>query len=156
MLKMKKSVLVIGSLFIIFMATLTPYVTRTQTTKESKNTSILRFALPFDVASLDVNSRAHDGNSSTIIRLLFEGLMTKNKKGIPECALAHQVDINADGTKGPKQIESHEDNKIIGKFFRRKLNLNENSIVEKEDLLRYGKTYIDIYKVNDETYLIDF
>ena len=64
--------------------------------------------------------------------------------------------INADGTKGPKQIESHEDNTIIGKFFRRKLNLNEDSIVKKEDLLRYGKTYIDIYKINDETYLIDF
>ncbi len=63
---------------------------------------------------------------------------------------------NDDGTRSPKQIESHEDNSILGKYFRKKLNVVYDSFVTKDDLLKYGKTYVDFYKINDETYLMDF
>ena len=42
------------------------------------------------------------------------------------------------------------------KYFRKKLKVNSGDIVTKEDLFRYGKTYVDFYKINDETYLMDF
>ncbi len=64
---------------------------------EDKN--ILKFSLPCDVYSLDINSRGHDINSEHVVNLLFEGLMRKGKEGLPELAIAHRFDISRDKQK---------------------------------------------------------
>ena len=63
---------------------------------------------------------------------------------------------NDDGSVRPKQIMSHENNALIGKYFRRKLGVPYGALITKEHLIEYGKTYVDFYKVDDETFLMDF
>jgi oligopeptide transport system substrate-binding protein len=67
--------------------------------KSSKKNRVLRFALPVDVPSLDVNSRGHDVYAAPIMNLLFEGLMRKDKNGVPQLAIAHKVDLSRDQKK---------------------------------------------------------
>tara|TARA_B100000401_G_C52451850_1_gene552328 strand:- start:10 stop:663 length:654 start_codon:yes stop_codon:yes gene_type:complete len=55
-----------------------------------------------------------------------------------------------------KAIHSSENNSIIGKLFRNKLGVDLGSPIKLEHLINYGKTYIDFYKVDDETFLINF
>ena len=90
---MKKIVLVILGLFLFTMGSM--YM-RKKTLKEEY---VLRFALPVDVPSLDVNSRGHDVYADPIMNLLFEGLMRKGENGIPQPAIAYKVDISKDQKK---------------------------------------------------------
>lgn len=55
-----------------------------------------------------------------------------------------------------KAIECPQNNSLIGIYFRGRLGLNSGQIVMKDDLMRYGKTYIDFYKLDEETYYMDF
>jgi len=55
-----------------------------------------------------------------------------------------------------KAIESTENNSIIGVYFRNKLGVTLGAPVTLQHLLDYGKTYVDFYKIDDETYLMDF
>jgi len=88
---MKKTVLIIGLLFAVFIGA---FIMQKPFSKEKQRENILRIAIPFDISSFDINSRAHDVNSAPVIKLLFEGLMNKNEQGVPELALADKVDIS--------------------------------------------------------------
>jgi hypothetical protein len=55
-----------------------------------------------------------------------------------------------------KAIESHENNSIVGAYFRRRMGLQLGSFVRLEDLLRYGRTDVTIHKIDNETYYMDF
>ncbi len=53
-------------------------------------------------------------------------------------------------------IETPHNNSLIGEYFRNRLGLPNGAFVTKDDLLRYGRTDVDFYKVDDETYFMDF
>lgn len=63
------------------------------------------------------------------------------------------VRVSGDYGKG---INSTEDNSLIGKYFKKKLGVPYGEPITLQHLLDYGKTYVDFYKVDDETYLINF
>ena len=56
----------------------------------------------------------------------------------------------------PKQFTTTNNNSEIGRYFRRRLGLKEGSFVTKEDLNRYGRDFVTIYKLDDGTYYMDF
>jgi hypothetical protein len=55
-----------------------------------------------------------------------------------------------------KAIETHHDNSILGKYFRKRLGLDLGSKVHTQDLDRYGRKNVTIYKIDDETFYMDF
>lgn len=55
-----------------------------------------------------------------------------------------------------KAIHTPHNNSLIGEYFRNRLGIPSGHPVAKEDLLRYGRTDIDFYKIDDETYFMDF
>ena len=81
------SFVVIGGLYIVL------------NKKPTAQKHVLRFALPLDIPSFDINSRGHDVNADHVKNLLFEGLMRKDKNGDPQLAIAHKVDLSEDQKK---------------------------------------------------------
>jgi hypothetical protein len=55
-----------------------------------------------------------------------------------------------------KAIETYNDNSLMGRYFRKRLGLADGVLIRKEDLLRYGRTHIDFYKVDNVTFYMDF
>jgi hypothetical protein len=55
-----------------------------------------------------------------------------------------------------KAIQSVNDNSIIGRYFRKLLNLESGDMVSIDHLLKYGRTSIDIYKKSKYVYILDF
>ncbi len=55
-----------------------------------------------------------------------------------------------------KAIETPHNNSLIGEYFRMRLGLPGGAFVEKADLVKYGRSDIDFYKIDDETYYMDF
>jgi hypothetical protein len=55
-----------------------------------------------------------------------------------------------------KAIHTPHNNSLIGEYFRMRLGLPKGAFVQKEDLIRYGRTDVDFYKVDDENYYMDF
>lgn len=55
-----------------------------------------------------------------------------------------------------KAIHTPDSNSRMGLYFRHRLGLQEGSPVELEDLERYGRTNVDFYKIDEETYYMDF
>ena len=55
-----------------------------------------------------------------------------------------------------KAIETPHNNSLIGEYFRNRLGLPNGAPVTTEDLLRYGRTTVDFYKIDDETYFMNF
>ncbi|MCC7573434.1 MAG: NgoFVII family restriction endonuclease [Candidatus Methanofastidiosum sp.] len=55
-----------------------------------------------------------------------------------------------------KAIHTPHNNSLLGEYFRYRLNLANGQFVEKEDLVRYGRTDVDFYKIDDENYYMDF
>lgn len=55
-----------------------------------------------------------------------------------------------------KAIHTPQNNSLIGEYFRRRLGLANGAFITKEDLLQYGRTDVDFYKIDDETYYMDF
>jgi hypothetical protein len=53
-------------------------------------------------------------------------------------------------------IETPHNNSLVGEYFRNRLGLPNGAFVTKDDLLRYGRTNVDFYKIDDETYFMDF
>ena len=53
-------------------------------------------------------------------------------------------------------IETPYNNSLLGAYFRRRLGLKDDVYVEKKDLLNYGRTDVDFYKIDDENYYMDF
>lgn len=55
-----------------------------------------------------------------------------------------------------KAIHTPQNNSILGRYFRYRLGVASGSPVSLEDLKRYGRTDVDFYKIDDETYYMDF
>lgn len=55
-----------------------------------------------------------------------------------------------------KAIHTPQNNSLIGEYFRNRLGLPNGSRVTLQDLLRYGRTDVTFYKIDDETYYLDF
>lgn len=55
-----------------------------------------------------------------------------------------------------KAIHTPHNNSLIGEYFRNRLGVGNGRPVLKEHLVSYGRTDIDIYKIDTETYYLDF
>lgn len=55
-----------------------------------------------------------------------------------------------------KAIETRHDNSILGKYFRKRLDLPLGKQVELNDLQRYGRTSVVLSKMGDNLYFMDF
>ncbi len=55
-----------------------------------------------------------------------------------------------------KAIHTPENNSLIGRYFRKRLGVPEGQLVTMNDFLRYGRTHVDFYKINEENYYMDF
>ena len=55
-----------------------------------------------------------------------------------------------------KAIHSTEDNTIIGRYFRDRLGVDSGAMVNMEDLDRYGRRDVTFWKIDDETFYMDF
>lgn len=55
-----------------------------------------------------------------------------------------------------KAIHTYQNNSQLGRYFRRRLKLKPGIAVQKSDLTRYGRYDVCFYKIDDETYFMDF
>lgn len=55
-----------------------------------------------------------------------------------------------------KAIHTPQNNSLIGEYFRNRLGVANGAPVTIEDLQRYGRTDVDFYKIDEETYYMDF
>ncbi len=55
-----------------------------------------------------------------------------------------------------KAIHTSDNNSHMGRYFRYRLGLPEGSLVEKHHLEQYSRTDVDFYKIDEETYYMDF
>jgi len=55
-----------------------------------------------------------------------------------------------------KAIHTPDDNSVMGKYFRQRLAVDLGEAVQKEDLDRYGRSDVCFWKIDDETYFMDF
>ena len=60
------------------------------------------------------------------------------------------------GGQGGKNLETHENNSIMGIHFRNVLGVPLGEKVLPEHHINYGKTYIDFYKKDEDHYYFDF
>ena len=57
---------------------------------------------------------------------------------------------------GGKGLESTLNNSLLGEYFRYRLELKNGEFVKLEHLLKYGRTDVDFYKIDEENYYMDF
>jgi len=55
-----------------------------------------------------------------------------------------------------KAIHTPHRNSDIGEYFRRRLGVPSGDAVNLEDLIKYGRADVDFYKIDNETYFMDF
>lgn len=55
-----------------------------------------------------------------------------------------------------KAIHTPHDNSLIGEYFRNRLGVPNGGEVLSEHFDRYGRVDIDFYKIDEETYFMDF
>ena len=55
-----------------------------------------------------------------------------------------------------KAIHTPHNNSLLGQYFRNRLGLAEGEFVKSEHLEKYGRADIGFYKIEDETYYMDF
>ena len=55
-----------------------------------------------------------------------------------------------------KGLHSAENNALLGRFFRKKLNVPSGTFITKEMLEKYGKTYVIFKKYDNDLFVLDF
>jgi hypothetical protein len=55
-----------------------------------------------------------------------------------------------------KAIETFENNSLMGRYFRNRLGLSDGAYVDKDDLYNYGRTDVTFYKLDEETFIMNF
>lgn len=55
-----------------------------------------------------------------------------------------------------KAIHTPQNNSLIGEYFRNRLGVANGAPINLEHLLRYGRTDVVFYKIDEETYYMDF
>lgn len=53
-------------------------------------------------------------------------------------------------------IETPHNNSLLGQYFRHRLGLENGAYITKDNLIKYGRTDIDFYKIDEENYYMDF
>lgn len=76
----------------------------------------------------------------------FFNLSTDDGRGFV-CVVAQQ---------NRKAIATPYSNALLGQYFRERLGLASGALVRHEDLTRYGRTDVTIYKIDQENYYLDF
>lgn len=56
----------------------------------------------------------------------------------------------------PKQLSSSPQKSILGKYLRQRLGVSLNHVVTKADLIKYGRTHIDISLIAEGIYYMEF
>lgn len=80
----------------------------------------------------------------------------------PECFTVRTDDgkymicRRAQKSKVGEAIHTPANNSLFGEYFRNRLGLANGAYVTKEDLLRYGRTDVTFYKLDNDEYLMDF
>ncbi len=55
-----------------------------------------------------------------------------------------------------KAIHTTTNNSLLGIYFRQRMGVQLKTLITKEHLLRYGRTDVEFYKIDDENYFMDF
>ena len=55
-----------------------------------------------------------------------------------------------------KAIHTPHNNSLIGEYFRSRLDIPSGRSIKKSDLIKYGRTDLTFYKIDNETYFMDF
>lgn len=55
-----------------------------------------------------------------------------------------------------KAIHTPHNNSLLGIYFRNRIGVPLGELVKKEDLINYGRVDVDIYKIDDESFYLDF
>ncbi|MCH7574280.1 MAG: NgoFVII family restriction endonuclease [Candidatus Marinimicrobia bacterium] len=55
-----------------------------------------------------------------------------------------------------KAIHTPHNNSLLGEYFRYRLGLPNGALVELDHLVQYGRTHVDFYRIDEETYYMDF
>ena len=55
-----------------------------------------------------------------------------------------------------KAIETPHNNSLIGKYFRERIGVRDGALVTLKDLDAYGRRDVQFFKIDDETYFMDF
>ena len=58
--------------------------------------------------------------------------------------------------EGNKAIETCRDNSILGRYFRQRLGIASGSTVSRADLDSYGRSSVLLYRIDEDTYYMDF
>lgn len=98
-------------------------------------------------AYLQLSPSVHKSNFFPLRSIHFTVFTDDNKTFI--CTRAHKNPMGAG-------IETPQNNSLIGEYFRNRLGLPNGAFVRKEDLIRYGRTEVTFYKIDDENYYMDF
>ena len=61
--------------------------------------------------------------------------------------------VAQDNNKG---IETTLDNSILGRYFRKRISVDSGQFITRLDLENYGRLDVTFYKIDDETYHMDF
>lgn len=70
--------------------------------------------------------------------------------------LEGQQTKTVNGLVYPKQLSTSPSKSILGKYLRKRLGVDLNHTITKSDLLRYGRTSIDISLIGEGIYYLDF
>lgn len=70
--------------------------------------------------------------------------------------LEGQVYNKKDGVIYPKQLSTSPNKSILGKYIRKRIGVSLDHIITKTDLIRYGRTNIDISLISEGIYYMDF
>jgi hypothetical protein len=98
-------------------------------------------------AYLQLSPNVYKSNFFPLKSIHFTVLTDDHKTLI--CTRAHKNPMGAG-------IETPHNNSLIGEYFRNRLGLPNGAFVKKEDLIRYGRTDVTFYKIDDENYYMDF
>lgn len=55
-----------------------------------------------------------------------------------------------------KAITTPLNNSLLGEYFRNRLGLQNGAYISREDLLKYGRSDVTFYRIDDEQYYMDF
>lgn len=98
-------------------------------------------------AYIPVSKKLHNANP---------GFFPKNKEEFTLLTDDGENFVCVMAQENNKAIETCHDNSILGKYFRNRLGVPLGEFVTIKHLDDYGRNYVTVYKINDETYFMDF
>ncbi len=97
----------------------------------------------------NVNSKGKKNRENDEIELIWDD-------GTVMMGLLEGQGVKANGHIYPKQLSSSSQKSILGKYLRKRIGVDVDHLICKRDLLKYGRTHIDISLIGDGLYYMDF